>query len=211
VIGEGPGADMADLLLPGLSSAAEQTPRGDRQIIVVRPGVAAAMVNSQVRRAQVGRSREGTTKSARRERTRRLGSHCPALHLPTASSTPVRLGRKTLWIKVDSMERFIDARRVGDWPVSGPTVVWVVVPRLVAGAPRTSTTELNHREPETGQERAKLAAPCSPNVPRFRSGFRKTPVTCGNVVGDTGFEPVTSSVSRKRATTAPIAHDLELC
>ena len=27
------------------------------------------------------------------------------------------------------------------------------------------------------------------------------------VVGDTGFEPVTSSVSRKRATTAPIARD----
>jgi hypothetical protein len=30
-------------------------------------------------------------------------------------------------------------------------------------------------------------------------------LTCGNVVGDTGFEPVTSSVSRKRATAAPIA------
>jgi hypothetical protein len=27
-------------------------------------------------------------------------------------------------------------------------------------------------------------------------------------VGDTGFEPVTSSVSRKRATTAPIARDV---
>ncbi|MEY3560855.1 MAG: hypothetical protein RL068_7 [Actinomycetota bacterium] len=27
-----------------------------------------------------------------------------------------------------------------------------------------------------------------------------------NLVGDTGFEPVTSSVSGKRATTAPIAH-----
>ena len=27
-------------------------------------------------------------------------------------------------------------------------------------------------------------------------------------VGDTGFEPVTSSVSGKRATTAPIAHFL---
>jgi hypothetical protein len=35
---------------------------------------------------------------------------------------------------------------------------------------------------------------------------RKWAVTCGFVlVGDTGFEPVTSSVSRKRATTAPIA------
>src|SRR5215204_4734575 len=32
------------------------------------------------------------------------------------------------------------------------------------------------------------------------------PLTCTNtVVGDTGFEPVTSSVSRKRATAAPIA------
>ena len=27
------------------------------------------------------------------------------------------------------------------------------------------------------------------------------------LVGDTGFEPVTSSVSRKRATTAPIARE----
>ena len=27
------------------------------------------------------------------------------------------------------------------------------------------------------------------------------------MVGDTGFEPVTSSVSRKRATTAPIARE----
>src|SRR5690242_9555465 len=33
----------------------------------------------------------------------------------------------------------------------------------------------------------------------------KQPLTCGYMVGDTGFEPVTSSVSRKRATTAPIA------
>ena len=30
------------------------------------------------------------------------------------------------------------------------------------------------------------------------------------VVGDTGFEPVTSSVSRKRATAAPIALGVEL-
>ena len=30
-------------------------------------------------------------------------------------------------------------------------------------------------------------------------------VTCGYVVGDTGIEPVTSSVSGKRATAAPIA------
>ena len=29
------------------------------------------------------------------------------------------------------------------------------------------------------------------------------------LVGDTGFEPVTSSVSRKRATAAPIALDIE--
>ena len=32
-----------------------------------------------------------------------------------------------------------------------------------------------------------------------------TPLTCTNVVGDTGIEPVTSSVSGKRATAAPIA------
>ena len=36
---------------------------------------------------------------------------------------------------------------------------------------------------------------------------RKTPVYQGkSVVGDTGIEPVTSSVSGKRATAAPIAH-----
>jgi hypothetical protein len=35
---------------------------------------------------------------------------------------------------------------------------------------------------------------------------RKWPLTCGFVlVGGTGFEPVTSSVSGKRATTAPTA------
>jgi hypothetical protein len=33
----------------------------------------------------------------------------------------------------------------------------------------------------------------------------KRPVTCTNLVGDTGIEPVTSSVSGKRATAAPIA------
>jgi hypothetical protein len=36
--------------------------------------------------------------------------------------------------------------------------------------------------------------------------IRKTPVSRGkSLVGDTGFEPVTSSVSGKRATAAPIA------
>ena len=45
----------------------------------------------------------------------------------------------------------------------------------------------------------------SPNVPRAFERIRKWPLTCGYMVGDTGFEPVTSSVSRKRATTAPIA------
>jgi hypothetical protein len=34
---------------------------------------------------------------------------------------------------------------------------------------------------------------------------RKVPLTWGYLVGDTGFEPVTSSVSGKRATTALIA------
>ncbi len=38
--------------------------------------------------------------------------------------------------------------------------------------------------------------------------FRESPLKCENVVGDTGFEPVTSSVSRKRATAAPIAQVL---
>ena len=37
------------------------------------------------------------------------------------------------------------------------------------------------------------------------TGPAPTGMTCGYVVGDTGFEPVTSSVSRKRATAAPIA------
>src|SRR5689334_23080265 len=43
---------------------------------------------------------------------------------------------------------------------------------------------------------AQEEGPC-PAFPQFRGLFR--------VVGDTGFEPVTSSVSRKRATAAPIA------
>jgi hypothetical protein len=57
----------------------------------------------------------------------------------------------------------------------------------------------------SGQERPELTAPCSLHIPHFRFGFRKPPLTCGNSVGDTGFEPVTSSVSGKRATAAPIA------
>ena len=50
-----------------------------------------------------------------------------------------------------------------------------------------------------------MTAPCSSYVPRARFGFRKPPLTCGNVVGDTGIEPVTSSVSRKRSPTELIA------
>jgi len=42
------------------------------------------------------------------------------------------------------------------------------------------------------------------------SGNRKEAPRDLFLVGDTGFEPVTSSVSRKRATAAPIALDLEL-
>jgi hypothetical protein len=46
-------------------------------------------------------------------------------------------------------------------------------------------------------------------VPRMFLGNGKRPpkgpLTCVFSVGDTGFEPVTSSVSGKRATTAPIA------
>ena len=39
----------------------------------------------------------------------------------------------------------------------------------------------------------------------LRRGHKKPPPKRGLAVRDTGFEPVTSSVSRKRATTAPIA------
>ena len=46
---------------------------------------------------------------------------------------------------------------------------------------------------------------CSSYVPDFRPGSENPALTWRNVVGDTGFEPVTSSVSRKRATAAPIA------
>jgi hypothetical protein len=50
-------------------------------------------------------------------------------------------------------------------------------------------------------------------IPRMSPGIGKRPwkgpLTCTFTVGDTGFEPVTSSVSRKRATTAPIALDIE--
>ena len=50
-----------------------------------------------------------------------------------------------------------------------------------------------------------MAVSCSPYVPEIGKRPSKGPLTCGYLVGDTGFEPVTSSVSRKRATTAPIA------
>ncbi len=42
-------------------------------------------------------------------------------------------------------------------------------------------------------------------VPEIGKRPSKGPLTCGYLVGDTGFEPMTSSVSGKRATTAPIA------
>ena len=45
-------------------------------------------------------------------------------------------------------------------------------------------------------------APLNMRKPLADQGFR--------LVGDTGFEPVTSSVSRKRATTAPIALGCEV-
>ena len=51
--------------------------------------------------------------------------------------------------------------------------------------------------------------PCSSDVPQNGKRPSKGPLTCTFTVGDTGFEPVTSSVSRKRATTAPIALDIE--
>ena len=41
---------------------------------------------------------------------------------------------------------------------------------------------------------------------RRRAAYAKTPDCSGAVVGDTGIEPVTSSVSGKRAPAAPIAH-----
>ena len=50
-----------------------------------------------------------------------------------------------------------------------------------------------------------MATPYSSPIPCFNFDFTKPPLTCGFSVGDTGFEPVTSSVSGKRATTAPIA------
>ena len=53
-------------------------------------------------------------------------------------------------------------------------------------------------------------------VPQLCLGGKKEPLNPGAeglgpavmLVGDTGFEPVTSSGSRKRATTAPIARDV---
>lgn len=61
--------------------------------------------------------------------------------------------------------------------------------------------------------RASNRETCTSLVPRMfpETGKRpsKGPLTCGYVVGDTGFEPVTSSVSGKRATAAPIARDPE--
>jgi hypothetical protein len=77
----------------------------------------------------------------------------------------VRLGRKTLRIKVESIERLIEC------PAG----------RGLAGL-------------RAKKERPEVAAPCSPHVPDFGSRSGNHAVICGNVVGDTGFEPVTSSV-----------------
>ena len=67
---------------------------------------------------------------------------------------------------------------------------------------------------ETGFEPvyAALQAAASPlghsTVKAVKPSERMTGLSpAGMMVGDTGFEPVTSSVSRKRATTAPIARD----
>ena len=55
----------------------------------------------------------------------------------------------------------------------------------------------------------RAADPYTQTTPNDRRGLEpmgSRPVTCTNMVGDTGIEPVTSSVSGKRATAAPIAH-----
>jgi hypothetical protein len=75
-----------------------------------------------------------------------------------------------------------------------------MVSRLASLAPQPT-----ERGRKPGQERPNVAAPYSSYVPCVRFGFQKLPLTCGFSVGDTGIEPVTSSVSGKRATAAPIA------
>ena len=72
--------------------------------------------------------------------------------------------------------------------------------RRCGGRPREPEYGRIISSPERGQERPNLAAPRSPYVPNFRSGSRKPALNCGNVVGDTGFEPVTSSVSSGSAS-----------
>src|SRR5690625_5307191 len=54
--------------------------------------------------------------------------------------------------------------------------------------------------PGPGTERARLRVQRGPEEPRSRRDRGSA-----LVVGDTGFEPVTSSVSGRRATAAPIA------
>ena len=54
------------------------------------------------------------------------------------------------------------------------------------------------RRPRSGDRLAQIS--------RVHFDSEKPSLTWENLVGDTGFEPVTSSVSGKRATAAPIAH-----
>ena len=85
--------------------------------------------------------------------------------------------------------------------------VAVARPRVVRGRQRQQrAAKLGLRGAHRGRQTpGNIGNICFPNVPRINLDSEKPPLTCRYVVGDTGFEPVTSSVSGKRATTAPIA------
>ena len=100
----------------------------------------------------------------------------------------VRLGRKTLRIK-GRLDRALH--------------------RCPAGGQLVMSFRRAQPRPGRGPERSNGPVPCSPYVPENGKRPSKGPLTCIFMVGDTGFEPVTSSVSRKRATAAPIALDIE--
>ena len=71
--------------------------------------------------------------------------------------------------------------------------------------PRRHQARGRHTPRKTRQEGSERPVRYSSNVPRRRPEALDGALTCSYMVGDTGFEPVTSSVSRKRATTALIA------
>ena len=102
------------------------------------------------------------------------------------------------------------------WPAAPRTCRWSA--RTAGGPPAAAGRRARSRPADLPHARPRPSFVAALPLPRgrdwdrtsdlFRATSRATAAVarlCRNLVGDTGFEPVTSSVSGKRATTAPIA------